>query len=58
MNEKVLSRNADPTRGVLLSLKKSLCDAIEAAANARAMTMSAWMREAIIEKLAREAKGQ
>ena len=28
--------------------------ALEAAANARAMTMSAWIREAIKEKLSRE----
>lgn len=28
--------------------------ALEAAANARAMTMSAWIREAIAEKLERE----
>jgi len=35
-------------------LKLSLIYALEAAANARAMTMSAWIREAITEKLERE----
>ena len=38
----------------LLLLAMPLRRALEAAANARAMTMSAWIREAIKEKLERE----
>ena len=38
----------------LLLLKMPLRRALKAAANARAMTMSAWIREAIAEKLERE----
>ena len=54
---KVMIPEADQgVKRTLLLLNMPLRRALEAAANARAMTMSAWIREAIQEKLEREGR--
>lgn len=56
MSKRILSKK-DSER-IVLFLDRSLRSSLQQAANARAMTMSAWIREAITEKLEREAKVQ
>lgn len=45
---------SEPRVPIQLWISPELKDGLEQAANARAMTMSAWIREAIKEKLERE----
>lgn len=59
MLERSATVNAEQgEKRTLLLLKMPLRRALEKAANARAMTMSAWIREAIKEKLEREKEAQ
>ena len=52
-------RKADPDRMIRypLSWPASLAERVADAANARAMSMATWVREAILEKLERTEKG-
>jgi hypothetical protein len=54
-----MSRKADPNRIIRypLSWPAWMADQVAEAANARAMSMATWLREAALEKLERDGSG-